>query len=226
MKPVDQCEISRNTIKPAFCGARALLMEPAGLPFIVWHPHNPMKHYYSYGAGWDASLAGCRLSPVLLAGEFGMSWPLLASGFTWRCVYFPPSYTVCLQPSCVVCPQLHLHLNLVGSLPWVGASPCLTPPPPVSSVFTHGHTLVSLSSCQVCSVCVWGRIEWVIILGMGNTGKFFLNRPFSELAERQAWSCTGTKGAAMLVIPHLLDTTYLSVWMNRPSPPTHALLFV
>lgn len=55
---------------------------------------------------------------------------------------------------------------------------CLLPDPPQSPVclcmHTHGHTLVSLSSCQVCSVCMsGGRIEWVIILGMETQENFF-----------------------------------------------------
>ena len=53
----------------------------------------------------------------------------------------------------------------------------------------HTPALVSLTSCQVCSVCVsGGRIEWVLILEMETQEFFFfffLNRPFSKLAKLQ-----------------------------------------
>lgn len=182
MRPVDHYEISRNALKPAFCGAKLLSWsQPTSLSVLVWHPHTLIKHYYSYGAEWDVSIAGCSLSPVLLAGEFGMSWPLLASGFIWRCVYF----LLALQ-------YIYNHpawcaRNCTCIWIWWAACPGkgIAPAWPLPYPHARRHTLVSLSSCQVCSVCVWGRIAWVIILGMGNTGKFFLNRPFSELAELQ-----------------------------------------
>lgn len=54
-----------------------------------------------------------------------------------------------------------------------GYSPPLNPHSP-RHAHTHTHTLlISLSCCQVCSVCVWGRIEWVIILGMETQEIFF-----------------------------------------------------
>lgn len=44
--------------------------------------------------------------------------------------------------------------------------------PPATSG-AHGHVLVSLSSCQVCRVCVWGWNRLGNYLGDGNTGHVF-----------------------------------------------------
>lgn len=67
-------------------------------------------------------------------------WYELVSASLWvhvRMCLFSSYSTGCLQPFCVVCPQLHLHLNLVGSLPWVGDIPC---PTPHNRQCIHAHT--------------------------------------------------------------------------------------
>jgi hypothetical protein len=68
-------------------------------------------------------------------------------------------------------PVTALAFEFGGQLALVKDIPCLAPH---NLQYTHGHTLVSLSSCQVCSVCMsGGRIEWVIILWIETQEKFF-----------------------------------------------------
>ena len=146
-------------------------------------------------------------------------------------------YTGCLQPSCVVCPQLHSHLNLVGSLPWARGYPLPDPPqsPPHIHTQPDTPTLVSLTGCQVCSVCVClcvsgGRIEWVLILGIETREFFFfffLNWPFSKLARRQDQlpHCHKEPGyAGHSAFARHSTASFLNE--HTASPPTQAWLFV
>lgn len=134
------------------------LLETADLlscPVTSSHPGkaNPSGQL---GAGWEVNerRRGSALgSAFLTVGDESVSAGLPVH---LRMCLFSLYDTGCLQPSCVVCPQLHLLLNLVGSLPWAGALPCSTPH---NLQHTHAHArtqtlLISLSRCQVCSVCL------------------------------------------------------------------------
>lgn len=134
-------------------GSKTLLLGPAHCPFCHCVTSSQPSEQGTASPDTDTTRAPCW--SIWCELDFASLWVPL------KMCLFSPYCTVCLQPSRVVCPQLHLHLNVVGSLPWVGASPRPTPPqsPVCSRAYAHGHTLVSLSSCQVYSVCVCLGVE-------------------------------------------------------------------
>lgn len=157
----DQYEVSRNTMKWVFCGAQ-LFSWSVLTSLCCDHcvkaskPDTQIIAAVQQGGVWTHRVYS--LFPVLLAGEFGKSWPLLGLWVHLRICLFFPYYTGCLQPSCVVFSATALAFEFGGQLALSRAYPLPDPPqsPVCSCMHTLGHTLVSLSSCQVCSVCVWG----------------------------------------------------------------------
>lgn len=147
--------ISRSTRKQAFQVANLFWEPPTSLsPFSVAETEHTRETnpHCKCGAGKWVQRGG--------AGAFCL-WVFsdLVCASLWvhlRMCLFSLYYTGCLQPSCVVCPQLHSHLNLVGSLPWARGYPLPDPPqsPPHIHTQPDTPTLVSLTDCQVCSVCV------------------------------------------------------------------------
>lgn len=143
---------------------------------IVWKPQN-LIHRLSPLCG----RVGCEHTGYIvyfqcfLLGSLVRVGLCLAFGFIWGYVYFFLTIQDVYSHPVWFFPQLHLHLNLVGSLPWVGHIPCPTPHNlQCVRACTHLGTLLFLWVAARFVVCVsGGRIEWVIILGMETQEIFF-----------------------------------------------------